>query len=311
MTVAGARVFGLRHAIKRAGETMLVAAGVARMAERRHRSRTAILSYHNIVPEGESAAGDTSLHLPRRRFREHLDVLQAHYEIVPLDRLEDGSVGRAPRVAITFDDAYAGAVSAGLDELASRGLPATLFVSAGMLGRRSFWWDRLAGPGGFVQCDRRDHVLWSLAGDDDAARTWMRTEGIAESDLPEHALSATEAELEAATSRGAVCLGAHGWGHLNLAALDEDGLASELERPATALDARYGAYRPWLAFPYGLVSPVAEAVSAHTYRFGFRIEGGLADAGQVAHRPSFIPRINVPAGLSTGGLRLRVAGVTS
>jgi len=307
----GAPAGGLRASIKRAGEAVMVKAGVARLAQRRSRHRIAILSYHNIVPDGESIVGDASLHLPRGRFGDHLDVLQRHCEIVPLERLTDPSVGDAPRVAITLDDAYAGAVSAGVDELAARGLPATLFVSAGMLGRRSFWWDRLAGPDGIVSTERREHALWALAGDDDRVRGWMRMEGFAEADPPEHALSATGEELDAATSRAPITLGAHGWGHLNFAALDDGALAAELERPAQTLGNRYAAFRPWVAFPYGLVSGPVEAAATRTYRLGFRIEGGLATPGQVSTRPGFIPRINVPAGLSPRGLRLRVSGVLS
>jgi len=306
-----AHAAGLRGSMKRVGEVMLVGAGVVRAAERRSRHRTAILSYHNIVPEGESVVGDASLHLPRHRFCDHLDVLQRHYEIVSLDRLALPSAGQTPRVAITLDDAYAGAVSVGVDELASRGLPATLFVSAGMLDRRSFWWDRLAGVDGIVASERRAHALWALAGDDDAVRGWMRAESLGELDAPEHALSATEAELDAATSQAGVTLGAHGWRHLNFAALDEDRLAGELDRPARALKARYEAYRPWVAFPYGLASASVEAASASMYQLGFGIEGGPATSRQIAGRPAFIPRINVPAGLSVKGLRLRVAGVIS
>lgn len=302
---------GLRAPIKRAAEALLVAAGVARAGEWRRRDRTAILSYHNIVPDGESVTGDASLHLPQRVFRDHLETLQDHYQIVSLERLADRPVGGSPRVAITFDDAYAGAVSAGVDELASRGLPATLFVSAGMLDRRSFWWDRLAGPDGVVASDRRAYVLWELAGDDEAVRSWMGAEGLVDADLADHARSATVAELDTATSRAAITLGAHGWGHLNFAALDDERLAREMERPARALEGRYDAYRPWVAFPYGLMSESVEAASARTYRFGFRIEGGLATPRRIGARPCSVPRINVPAGLSARGLRLRVAGVIS
>ncbi len=300
-----------RALIKRLVESAATTLGPARAAERANRGGVAVLSYHNIVPEGEASIGDGSLHLPLRAFRQHLDCLQAHYQVVGLDALGKRHDGTAPRVAITFDDAYCGAVVAGLAELARRRLPATVFVSAGMLDRRSFWWDRLADEAGHVAIDRRDHALWQLAGADRAVREWMAAERMPERALPEYALSATSAELSSATEASDVTIGAHGWGHLNLAALAAAELEKECAMPAESLRRDWTSYRPWVAYPYGLCSDAVAATAAGHYRLGFRIDGGLAHAHEVARRPRAVARINVPAGLSARGLRLRVAGLLS
>jgi peptidoglycan/xylan/chitin deacetylase (PgdA/CDA1 family) len=300
-----------RSALKTAIESAATGLGLARAAAYVNRDAAAILSYHNIVPDGESAVGDRSLHLPIQAFRDQLDVLEANYEIVGLDSLGDRHEGTAPRVAITFDDAYAGAVCAGVAELARRGLPATIFVSNGMLNRRSFWWDRLAAESGAVAAEVREHALWQLGGADEAIRAWVVAEGMPERDLPEHALSTTKDELAAAIDGLDVTIGAHGSGHLNMAALGASDLAHELRAPAEALAQDFTSYRPWVAYPYGLTSHAVEAAAGQYYRLGFRIEGGLARRNSTAVRPRAVARINVPAGLSPRGLRLRISGLIS
>ncbi|MFV1985836.1 MAG: polysaccharide deacetylase family protein [Gemmatimonadota bacterium] len=298
-----------RSLIKRLAESATTTLGVVRASERANRHGVAVLSYHNIVPEGEASIGDVSLHLPVRTFREHLDCLQAHYRVVGLDRLGDPHDGTAPRVAITFDDAYCGAVVTGLAELARRRLPATVFVSAGLLDRRSFWWDRLSDEEGRIPIGRRDHALWHLAGADQAVREWMADEGMREREIPEHALSATRAELSSAIAVSDVTIGAHGWDHLNMAALSAAQLAQECAKPAESLRGDWTSYRPWVAYPYGLSSDTVVAAAADHYRLGFRIDGGLARVEEIADRPLAVARINVPAGLSARGLRLRVSGL--
>jgi peptidoglycan/xylan/chitin deacetylase (PgdA/CDA1 family) len=288
-----------RESWKRALERSLVAVGLPGVFDGRNADATAVLSYHNVVPEGEEPGGDRSLHLPVQSFRGHLDCLCERYEIVSLDELQRQDGGPRPRVAITFDDAYAGAVVAGVEELARRGLPSTIFVPAGMLDRRSFWWDRLAGSDGTVCPERREHALWGLN---------VRDQGLPERDVPEHARSATVPELENACRNGAR-VSAHGWGHLNFASLDTISLTRELDRAARELAGFGDAWRPWVAYPYGLTNEEVESRSAERYSMGFRISGGLTRSPDLATRPMAVPRINVPAGLSAEGLRLRVSGL--
>lgn len=296
------------RALAKAAVERLLAGGIARVADRRNRGRVAVLAYHNIVPEGERPAGDRSLHLPIATFRDHLDVIEEHHDVVPLADIGEGHESSRPRVALTFDDAYAGAVQAGLPELGRRGLPATVFVTTGMLGRRTFWWDRLAAPEGGLHAGVREHALWALRGDDEAVAAWAADEGLPQQELPEHARSATEEALRAATSGGAT-LAAHGWKHRNLAALDPAALDLELSLPAEWLNANFGVASPAIAYPYGLSSDRVHAAAARYCERAFRIEGGLLGAAELSSVPRALPRINVPAGLSPRGLRLRTSGV--
>ena len=154
----------MREAIKGAIEQALILSGLAALARRRVRGQTLILAYHNVVPDGESVRGDISLHLPQRRFAAQLDILARLGRVIPLARALDPAVDRTPRFVVTFDDAYAGALSAGVGELRKRGMPGTIFVAPGLLGLTT-WWDTIADPDtGTVPESKRDHALGALAG---------------------------------------------------------------------------------------------------------------------------------------------------
>jgi putative NADH-flavin reductase len=124
----------MRTALKATAEILLMGCGLARLSTLRKRTGALVLAYHNIVPDGHaSSIGERSLHLPQRTFAAHLDILARYCEVVPLDAILDETPSETrdrPRVAITFDDAYRGAATAGVDELSMRGMPATIFVTA-------------------------------------------------------------------------------------------------------------------------------------------------------------------------------------
>ncbi|MFL5542314.1 MAG: polysaccharide deacetylase family protein, partial [Longimicrobiaceae bacterium] len=154
----------LRHRARRAAERWLAASPLpALLAGRR---AAVVLAYHNVVPAGQSPCGDRSLHLPQAAFAAQLDRLMATHNVLPLNELLTAT-GPWPRAAVTFDDGYAGAATAGVAELAKRGLPATLFVVAGAAAGTHFWWDLLAGDDGLDPALRAD-ALGRLEGRGDA-----------------------------------------------------------------------------------------------------------------------------------------------
>ena len=154
-------------ALREAVGSLLVHTGVDRVARFLARRRCAILAYHNIVPDGTRPGGDRSLHLERSRFAAQLDLLTDAVDVVPLEALirSDAEDRGRPRIAVTFDDAYRGAVTLGVDELAKRELPATIFVAPGLVGGRTLWWDELAGRGeGGLPPDVRRRALGEFRG---------------------------------------------------------------------------------------------------------------------------------------------------
>ena len=301
----------IRERVKRIGERTLLASGLAGTRRRLLRDGRLILGYHNVMPDGATPGTDSSLHLPRQAFAEQLDLLMQTHRIASLSELlsDRPGPGDRPIAAITFDDAYRGALTTGMDELARRGLTATIFVAPAFVGGGSFWWDDIDWPAGTPEGDAfRERALGECRGDRDAVHSAAQACGFRSRGVPDHARCASEQELRDALARGVAELASHSWSHPNLAALDEETLARELARPMEWLRARFSGALPVLAYPYGRWSePVARAAASAGYMAALRVDGGWLHAR--ASAPYSAPRFAVPAGLSTPGFALRASGL--
>lgn len=294
-------------ASKRIVERILRHLGPATIARRRMAGRTLILAWHNIVPPGASPGGDRSLHLSLTDFQAQLDVVESLADVVPLGAaLEPGDAGRRPRVVLTFDDAYRGTLTAGVHELRSRGLPATVFVPPAYVPDQPFWWDDAAVQGGLSDSDR-SRALQQWHGRDREVRQRLSLKP-GPASTPE-CRCGTEAELRAATSDGLVTLGSHSWSHPNLATIPEDELQLELESSLRWLEQRFpDATIRWISYPYGLATQAVHvAADAAGYDGGLRVNGGWLP--RLPGNRFDLPRLNVPAGLSADGLALRLSGL--
>lgn len=277
------------------------------------RGKAIIVAYHAITPraEREGGCGERSLYVHQRTFGEQLDIMRDVADVVSLEQLDTMPAQQSarPRVAITFDDAYHGAVTCAIDELVSRSLPATIFVAPGCLGGQVFWWDALSHTVGEMPESVRMHALQTLKGDGATILRWASDNGMAvRTDLPPHAKSATIDELVAATKRPGITVGSHTWSHANLAGLTGDALRSELQRSREWMTVHAaGHFVPHLAYPYGLESPAArEATEAAGYSSGLCITGGWHEP---LRAPRFArPRLNIGAGMTLPGLRARLLG---
>jgi peptidoglycan/xylan/chitin deacetylase (PgdA/CDA1 family) len=299
--------------LKSAGESLLLLGGPAAISRRAFRNRCLILAYHNILPDGTEPGADRSLHLPRADFAQHLDQLTRHCDVVSLDAALSGShsPSRRPRVAITFDDAYSGAMTVGVDELVQRGLPATFFVCPAFIGGRSFWWD-------VVRSGRNDRSLASLRetslsewkGQDDQIRAKVLDSGFQLEEPKSYARAATEAELTRAASMPGLVLGSHTWSHPNLRRLSDVELPCELQRPLMWLRERFRNVCSWLSYPYGLGDTrVSLAARSAGYQGALLVEGGW-----LPKLPSDwfqLPRLNVPAGATIKRFSIQIAGLLS
>jgi peptidoglycan/xylan/chitin deacetylase (PgdA/CDA1 family) len=301
---------GLRPVVKRVAESVIAAAGVDRLGRWVRRGRAVVLAYHNVVPDELAGAGDASLHLPLSVFRRQLDLICRQCQPLPLVELLTGNwvpqSGRLP-LAITFDDAYRGALALALPELAERNLTATVFVAPALLGDRTLWWDALAASwAGKREPNLRSRILETRNGRLEKARQ-MGSNGAAWQDMPELLRTATEAELTRAVTRDECSVGSHTWSHASLTSLDRAAVAEELSRSRSWLRDRYGnAYIDAVSYPYGHWSPAVEqAAQVCGYRAGLALTRGSIRAGTVTGRFR-VPRMNVPAGLSEIGIRLRM-----
>jgi peptidoglycan/xylan/chitin deacetylase (PgdA/CDA1 family) len=301
----------VRVSLKRVTERALVGGGIAHLSRLLRSPGTVILTYHNIIPDGEPRFGDAALHLPLRVFARQLDLLERSHELVPLQAiLEAADAGTArPRAVITFDDAYRGAVTAAVDELARRGLPATIFVAPAFVGAHSFWWDTLGGAGGRTVESIRDHALHELKGDDRAVREWARSSGFSRRAVPEHARPASENELRDAARHAGIALASHTWSHRNLTRLAETEVDAELQTSLSWLRARFDDVVAWLAYPYGAADPaVQERVAAAGYDGAVLGSGGWLLPERLRNRYA-IRRMNVSSEFSLDGFTLRTSGL--
>ena len=304
----------VRGALKRAVERGLVLGGGATLARRTHIPGLLVFAYHNIVPSGASPTGDQSLHLAQDAFGRQLDALVKTHEIVPLSEAmmitPHGHVtGRArPRAVITFDDAYAGAVTAGVWELRARGLPATIFVTPGFLDGQQFWWDVLADASEGLDAHTRRRALVDSRGFSVDVLSAALQIGLPTREMPAYARGASITDLESALEYTGITLAAHTWNHPNLTALSDAELADELARPLVWLDRFGDRALKMVSYPYGLADlRVQNAARMAGYSAGFMIDGGWTK--EPPNDPFAIPRLNIPAGVSHDGFVLRAAGL--
>lgn len=296
-----------RQLVRNAAELVLAGSGLPWLARRR-RTGTLVLAYHNVVPAGTPAFGDRSLHRDVRVLRAELEALARTHDVVELAQATQPPTRSRPRIAITFDDAYAGALELGLELVGRLGLPATVFVAPALLGRPAMWWDRLADPLTGLAADLRNHALGPLRGEHDRIMAWSEAQRLPQRDPGPLARIATERELASAAARPGISLGLHTWSHPNLAALTGDETRVELARTLEWLRSHPGSVEPRLAYPYGRWSPAAmDAARDVGLAAAFRVEGGWIDG--TPPEPLALPRLNVPAGMSVQGLLLRAAGV--
>ena len=298
----------MHRLLKERVESAVSTPAVGRITRRRVRAKRLILAYHGIIPEGEPPAGERALFVRESDFIKHLDILGAVADVVPLARIDDPDAGR-PRVAITIDDAYRGAVTVGVRQLAARSLPATIFVAPGRLNNHVFWWDALSLGTAKLDEKLRNYALYRLGGADERIRAWAARAAIPSCDqLPTYAQTATQAELSVAVSFPGITLGSHTWSHPNLASLGIAEVVSEVRRSRDWLHAEFGDKAiDWLAYPYGLESIQARvAVADACYAGALCVDGGWHRAAEVT--PFARPRLNVPAGLSAAGLLARLQG---
>lgn len=293
----------LRAALRTSIEAAATLTGLTAAARLLASHRVAILAYHNVIEPSATGRGDASLHLPLPAFLRQVERLARTHDVVPLDEAVRPRRSGRPRAVLTFDDAYRGAVTLALPQLARRGLPATVFVAPGLLGAASTWWDEL-GAAGRLSDTRRDEALHAHGGRTGAVRAAL-LRNTAVPRLPDTFGIATAAELHEHCRNG-VTLGSHSWSHEHLPSLTERELRDNLSRTLAWLHASGLLWSPWLSLPYGAGSDLVERVALEVGHAGvLRVDGGLAGTGG----PTRLPRVNVPAGLSVRGLELRASGL--
>lgn len=121
------------------------AALLLRRLARRAVSRGVILLYHRVV---QKDFDPQLLCVSPGNFTGHMDVLRSTYRAVRLQDLTEPRPSDAwspCKVAVTFDDGYADNILYANPILDRYGIPATIFVTSGLIGTdRQPYWDELA-----------------------------------------------------------------------------------------------------------------------------------------------------------------------
>jgi peptidoglycan/xylan/chitin deacetylase (PgdA/CDA1 family) len=275
-----------------------------------------VLMYHRVAEPGDDPWG---LCVSPCRFAEQMEVLARGARTVPLAALPEAVAAGRAAVAVTFDDGYADNLSAALPVLERYGIPATVFLATGWVGRpREFWWDELlrlvsaapphAGPVGLAlkgaPCEwdgaaGRDwlyRVLWrrlrplpyaEQQAALDAVAAWA---GLPRLVRPSHRPLSADGVARLAASP-LVEVGAHTVTHPPLAELPPARQAAEIAESRAACEAVAGRPVASFAYPYGSHDARSlEAVRAAGFARALTTAGGAVtrDAAPLA-----MPRVPV------------------
>ena len=199
----------------------------------------AILTYHSVDTTG------SVISVAPVAFERHARWLAASgVAVVPLADLLDQPSGR-DAVAITFDDAYTNFASDAWPRLRDLGLPVTLFVPTGFVGRENTWPEL---PGG--QMPRLPILDWR-------ALARLHEEGVA--------------------------LGAHTRRHPDLRTLEAAAAAEEIHGSFEDLHRETGARARTFAYPYGFWTAGAAATVRDACDVACTTELRLLRSGEDPH----------------------------
>lgn len=176
--------------------------------------RVVVLCYHSVHPDKEFSSVTPEL------FKIHLQWLKEHCQPVPLSQalavVQNGQEGK-PFVSITFDDGYADNYEYAFPLLQEYDIPATFFVTVGLL----------EGDPAVVE---RFQTLRGACFEDIRPLTWEQVR-----------------EMQ----RAGMEIGSHTWSHPNLARLGRAEARKELQRSKEVLEQRLGEAVSLLAYPFG------------------------------------------------------------
>lgn len=199
-----------------------------------------IFTYHRV-----SELCRDGMTISQRSFRDQVDYLARTHRVLPLEAALDLLKAKErlfrPVAVITFDDAYLSVWEEAAPILARAGLPATVFVSTGMVDtNRRFEHDESSPVREFLSC-----------------MTWGHLERLVASGWS---------------------LGAHTANHVRLSETPSSAYFDEIEQPLRVLRERIGAKDLTLAYPFGqetdISSAAIEAARAAGYCACFSDSGG-------------------------------------
>jgi len=304
--VAG--LISAKFMLRSAFYTGLVTLGVPALM-RRWRAAGVILCYHNVLPPRNArVVGDAGVHLSFERFAEQVHWLVRRYAIVPLAELVArlrGAQRLRGTAALTFDDGYDGVFAHAWPLLHDLRVPATVFVVADRPDRRdAFWWDHPDLARHTAPPDR-ERWLTELKGDAQSITSALSLATPA--GFPASHRPAGWDAIAAAAAGGGLEIGVHSATHRTLTRLDDGEFEREIVASREAIRVRAGVEPVLFAYPYGIWDArVRDAVRKAGYHGAVTLDYGLVGA---RHDPWALPRVNVPASISSAAFQAWAAGL--
>ena len=172
-------------------------------------------------------------------------------------------------VAVTFDDGYQNLLDNAIPELLRRGIPATVFIPTGYLGRCPDW------------IDEKDHAYLSE-------------------------MVVTEPQLKDLATKPGITVGSHFVTHPRVSSLSEEEARREMRESREFLENTLGREVSLLAFPYGdfteeSLTWAQEAGYKHAYNI-------LPSLGDPSRDPFFAGRVDLNCDESSTEFRLLLRG---
>lgn len=237
------------------------------------RPRVVVLCYHSVHATSWISSASPAL------FDEHLGWLSSECECVPFSQIHTRATtptGDRPVVAVTFDDGYLDNHETALPLLEKWGIPATFFITAGLVEMDAAVLDRFR----YLYSGRSDDVFRPM--------TWSQTREL------------RDAGME---------VGAHGYRHPNLMLLSSAEVWAELQRSKAVIEDRLGTEVTTMAYPFGKprrhVTPEIARIAGEV---GFRLAGTVVHRGVRRNdHPLQIPRFLIVRD-PIDKLRARVTG---
>jgi peptidoglycan/xylan/chitin deacetylase (PgdA/CDA1 family) len=232
------------------------ALAVARVASRPDpATRRIVLCYHSVHPNRQYASSTPEV------FERQVEWLKAHCRVTTLADVvtNRNTVSGTPLVAITFDDGYEDNHSYALPILSKHGVPATFFITAGLVNRDPTVLQRL-------------QWLWGCRPDDIVPLDWAQVR-----------------ELHAS----GMDIGSHTYSHPNLARLSGVEAEHELRRSTDVISDQLGAAVDLFAYPFGkpavhFTTATTDVVRAQGYRMAAAVTfRGVRDSDSLYSIPRF------------------------
>jgi len=136
----------VRTTIRQVWIHVLQASGCLWWAKRQLRSRGAgiVLTFHRVLNDAElrHTCSLPGIVVRRRTFEDLAEYVARNYEAVDLARGIEAPAGEL-RVMFTFDDGWKDTYTNALPVMRARGIPATIFVCPGLVGRTLPFWPEL------------------------------------------------------------------------------------------------------------------------------------------------------------------------